>query len=191
MGKNIIIGILLAGLAVSIFLYIYSPVKYTTSAIHSVPTTSLEEKVCEEVIEISGDCKRILLYDANSHLVFAEGSTGIFPILTNEEFTDYKKFLNVMDFQEFNEEKVDRGPIDWRAANQIEKNFSVIYGFAEDKAKTIVINSEGNIQPSKFFVRDNLWVWYALFNKDKVKLPAEVTVYDEKGEIIYGGKDQE
>lgn len=79
---------------------------------------------------------------------------------------------------------MERGPIDWRTNNKVSKDFSIIYGFAEDDAKTIVINSEGNIQPNRFFVRDNLWVWYITFQKDKVTLPVKVTVYDADGQII-------
>jgi hypothetical protein len=62
------------------------------------------------------------------------------------------------------------------------------FGFAEDDAKTIVINSEGNIQPTRFLVRDNLWVWYAVFEKDEIKLPVEVTVYDADGHIVKGNE---
>ena len=156
-----------------------------------IPITSLEERICEKVTEQFGDCQRILLYDARSNLVFVESSSGIIPVLTNEEFTDFKKFIYpIMDFQEFSEEKVERGPIDWRADNDVQDDFSIIYGFAEDDAKTIVINSEGNVQPNRFFVRDNLWVWYATF-EDDVQLPVEVTVFDGEGQIIYGEKSGE
>lgn len=159
---------------------------------YAIPSSSLEEKICERVTEQFGDCKQILLYDSNSRLVFAESSSGIIPVLTNQEFTDLKKFIYpMMDFQEFNEEKVERGLIDWRASKKVQKDFSIIYGFAEDDAKTIVINSEGNIQPNRFKVRENLWVWYAIFEKDEVKLPVEVTVYDADGQIISGGNEEE
>lgn len=144
-----------------------------------IPSTSLEESVCEEVSAQFGDCKRILLFDAQSHLVFAESSSGIIPVLTNNEFTDFKKFIYpILDFQEFKEEIQERGSITWQADNNVQKDFSIIYGFAEDNVKTIVITSEGNRQPNKFFLRDNLWVWYATFPKDKVKLPVEIEVYD-------------
>jgi len=169
-----------------------SPTKPTISAKPSIPTSSLEESICERVNAQFGDCKRVLLFDANSKLVFVENSTGIFPVLTNKDYTKFNKFIfPMMDFQEFKEEKVERGPIDWRAKNNVQKNFSLIYGFAEDEAKTIVINSEGNIQPNRFFVRDNLWVWYVMIQKDKVKLPVKVTVYDSNGEIIFGGNEKE
>jgi hypothetical protein len=108
----------------------------------------------------------------------------------NKGFTDLKKFIYAeMDFQEFNEEKEKRGPIDWRAKNNVQKDFSVIYGFAEDEAKTIDINSEGNRQPNRFFVRDNLWVWYVTLQTDKVKLPVKITVYDADGQIILQGNE--
>jgi hypothetical protein len=97
----------------------------------------------------------------------------------------------MLDFQEFREETIERGPLDWRAKMNVQKNFSIIYGFAEDDAKTIIINSEGNVQPNRFFVRDNLWVWYAPFLRDKVTLPVKVTVYNADSQIIYGGNGKE
>ena len=151
----------------------------------------MEESICERVAAQFGDCKKILLFDTNPNLVFVETSSGILPVLTNKEFTQFKKFIPIMDFQEFREEKVEKGPIDWRAKNNVQKDFSIIYGFAEDDAKTIVINSEGNIQPNRFFVRDNLWVWYVTFPKDKVQLPVKVTVYNANGQIIYGGNEKD
>ncbi|MBM6619076.1 hypothetical protein [Bacillus suaedaesalsae] len=193
MSKKIILAALSICLLIVFYLFAsrpISPVKPTIPASSSIPALSLEERVCEEVSVKFGDCKKIHLFDANSKLVFAESSSGIIPVLTNEDFTEFKKIINsTLDFQEFKEEKGDRVPIDWRAKNNVQKDFSVIYGFAEDEAKTIVINSEGNIQPNKFFVRENLWVWYVTFQKDKVKLPVEVTVYGAEGQMIYGGKD--
>ncbi|MCS0654870.1 hypothetical protein [Cytobacillus firmus] len=155
-----------------------------------IPAVSMEKSICEKVSEQFGeDCERILLFDPHSRLVFAEINSGIIPVLTNQEFTEFKKFIYpMMDFQEFSEEKGDRGVIDWRAEKKSEKDFSIIYGFAEEDAKTIVINSEGNIQPSRFWVRDNLWVWYAVFEKDEIKLPVEVTVYDAEGRIVKGNE---
>lgn len=195
MSKKLLIAALCLGSIVVIYFLAFrptSPTSPTKPAISDPPTTSLEERVCEKVSAQFGDCKKILLFDANSNLVFAESSSGIIPVLTNKEFTDFKKFIYPeMNFQEFKEEKEERGPIEWRAKNSAQKDFSIIYGFAEDEAKTIVINSEGNIQPNKFFVRDNLWVWYATFQKDKVKLPVDVTVYNADGQIIYGGNEQE
>jgi hypothetical protein len=194
--KKIVIAALCLGIVVIIYLLTsrqHTPTKPTISA---VPTSSLEERICEKVTARFGDCKKILLFDASSNLVFAESSSGIIPVLTNKGFTDFKKFIYPeMDFQEFKEEKEEkeereeREPIDWRAKNNIQKDFSVIYGFAEDEAKTIVINSEGNIQPNRFFVRDTLWVWYMTFQTDKVKLPVKVTVYDADGQIILQGNE--
>lgn len=179
MKKNILIAVLCLGVIVVIYFFASTP----TSPI--IPTTSLEKSICERISAQFGDCKQILLYDSKSNLVFAENSSGIIPVLTNKGFTDFKKIIYPeMDFQEFSEEKVERGPIDWRVNNKVSKDFSIIYGFAEDDAKTIVINSEGNIQPNRFFVRDNLWVWYITFQKDKVTLPVKVTVYDADGQII-------
>ncbi|MGM0903549.1 MAG: hypothetical protein ACQEXB_20920 [Bacillota bacterium] len=187
MSKKMFIAILSLALVGVMYFAAFRPAKPAHTAINTIPVTSLEESICEKVAAQFGDCKRILLFDAHSNLVFAESSSGIIPVLTNNEFTEFKKFITpMMDFQEFREEKAERGPIDWRVDN-VQKDFSVIYGFAEDDAKTIVINSEGNVQPNRFYVRDNLWVWYAVIQKDKVELPIEVTVYNANGQVIYGG----
>jgi hypothetical protein len=194
MSKKVLIAALCLGIIVVIYFLASrptSPTKPSISDSPDIPSTSLEERICERVSAQFGDCKKILMFDTNSNLVFTESSSGIIPVLTNKGFTDFKRFIPMMDFQEFNEEKVERGPIDWRAQNNVQKDFSIIYGFAEDDAKTIVINSEGNIQPNRFFVRDNLWVWYVTFQKDKVKLPVKVTVYDADGQIIFGGNEKE
>ncbi|KLT15584.1 hypothetical protein [Neobacillus vireti] len=192
MSKKILIAALCLGIIVVFYFFATRPTKPTISASPYIPTTSLEERICERISAQLGDCKRILLFDAKSNLVFAQSSSGIIPVLTNKGFTDFKKFIYPeMDFQEFKEEKEERGPIDWRVKNNVKKDFSIIYGFAEDDAKTIVINSEGNIQPNRFFVRDNLWVWYVTFQKDQIKLPIKVTVYDTDGQIIYGGNEKE
>lgn len=189
MYRKILFTIFCIGLVVVIY---FSASRPSEPANFIIPATSLEENICEKVSAQFGDCKKILLFDANSHLVFAESSSGIIPVLTNREFTHFKKFIYpMMDFQEFDEEKIERGLIDWRADNHVQEDISIIYGFAADDAKTIVINSEGNVQPNRFFVRDNLWVWYAVFQKDQVTLPVEVTVYNANGEIIYGGNETE
>lgn len=156
----------------------------------TAPVPSLEQAVCEKVTREAGDCKRIVLFDRDANLVFAETGTGILPVLTNEEFTAVKTFIfPMMDFAEFKEERGDRGPIDWRVAANIDHDLSMIYGFAEDEAKTIVINSEGNIQPNRFYLRDHLSVWYVLVKKEAVQLPIEVTVYDANGQKIADGTE--
>lgn len=171
------------------YLLVFPPAKPANSVLTNIPTKSLEESICEKVTAQFGNCKRFLLFDTQSNIVFVESDKEIIPVLTNRSFTEYQKFIPMMDFQEFYEEKGDRGPFDWRAAKNVQKDLSIIYGFAEDEAKTIVINSEGNIQPNKFFVRDNLWAWYAIIPKDEIKLPVDVTVYNSNGQIIFGGTE--
>ncbi|MBY0159364.1 hypothetical protein H0178_26865 [Cytobacillus firmus] len=186
--KKSLLAVLSLGLISGVIYFLAS---YTAEPAKPViPAVSLEKDICERVSEQFGeDCQRVLLFDPHSRLVFAETNSGIIPVLTNQEFTEFKKFIYpMMDFQEFSEEKGDRGAIDWRADNKSEKDFAILYGFAEDDAKTIIINSEGNIQPTRFLVRDNLWVWYAFFEKDEIKLPVEVTVYDADGHIVKGNE---
>jgi hypothetical protein len=145
---------------------------------------SLQEKICKILSEEEINCKKILDID-NSNVVFMETDSGIQPVLTNKDFTEIKKFIYPeLNFVEFKEERGDRGPIIWMAKNKIEKNFSMISGFAEGDAKKIIINTEGNIEAKKILVKDNLWFWYVTFEKDKVVLPVKVTVYDEKGRKI-------
>lgn len=187
MSKKLFIAILSLALIGVMYFAVFRPAKPAQKAITTIPVTSLEESICEKVAAQFGDCNNILLFDTHSNLVFAETSLGIIPVLTNNEFTEFKKFITpMMDFEEFREEKAERGPIDWRVDN-VQKDFSLIYGFAENDAKTIVINSEGNVQPNRFYVRDNLWVWYVVIPKEKVQLPVEVTVYNANGQVINGG----
>jgi hypothetical protein len=154
-------------------------------------STSLEEKICAKVSAHYGDCKRIILIDTNSNLAFAESELGILPVLISKDHTDIVKMIHpLLYFQEFKEEKEERGPISWAVKNNVQKDFSVISGFATDEVKTIIINSAGDRQPNKFFVRDNLWVWY-ITSKDKINLPLSVTVYDANGQIISGGNEAE
>ncbi|MDN4072931.1 hypothetical protein [Fictibacillus terranigra] len=191
MSKKWLLAVLCIGIIV-IYFFVSRLSSPSSPAPPDIPAASLEEQVCQRVADQDDDCKGIRLFDADSHLVFAESSTGITPALTNNEFTEFKKFIYPMlNFQEFNEERGDRGPIIWQVKNKVQKNLSIIYGFAEDEAKTIVINSEGNVQPNRFFVRDNLWVWYTTFQKDEVKLPVKVTVYDAKGNMISRGNEEE
>jgi hemolysin-activating ACP:hemolysin acyltransferase len=185
MSKKTLVAILCLAIGLVIYFGAFRPANPVNTAITTMPTTSLEESICERVTAQFGDCKKILLFDTHSKLVFAESSSGIIPVLTNNEFTEFKTFIAPMDFQEFREEKEERGPIDWRVDN-VQKDFSVVYGFAENDAKTIVINSEGNVQPNRFYVGDNLWVWYLVFQKEKVDLPVEVSVYDDNGQMISG-----
>jgi len=184
-----LVAILCLALVGVMYFGMFRPAKTAnTTAISTIPSTSLEESICENVTAQFGDCKKILLFDTNSKLVFAQSSSGIVPVLTNSEFTEMKKFISpMMDFQEFREEKVERGHLDWRVNNQVQKNFSLIYGFVEDDVKTIVINSEGNVQPNRFYAHDNLWVWYAVIPKNKVNMPVEVTAYHANGQVIGGG----
>lgn len=192
MGKKIVLAAFCLGIIVMMYLFGSRLTRPTEPTISTIPTTSLEERICEKVVAQFGDCKKILLFDAKSNAVFAESSSGIIPVLTNKEFTDFKRFIYPeMNFQEFQEEKQERGAIDWRSKSSVQKNLSMIYGFAEDDAKTIVITSEGNIQPNRFFVRDHLWVWYVILQKDKVTLPVKVEVYDANGQMIYGGDEKE
>ncbi|MDN4524006.1 hypothetical protein [Fictibacillus fluitans] len=191
MSKKWILAVLCLGIIVVIYFFVSRPSSPASPAPPDIPATSLEEQVCQKVADQDGDCKGIRLFDADSYLVFAESSTGITPALTNNEFTKFKKFIfPMLNFQEFNEERGDRGPIIWQAKNKVQKNSSIIYGFSEDEAKTIVINSEGNVQPNRFYIRDNLWVWYATFQKDSVKLPVKLTVYDAKGNVIPDGNSE-
>lgn len=182
MRKKVIIAAICLVILATICIWILRP---TSPVNFTVPQPSLEKVVCDKVVAEIGDCKRILLFDRDSNLIFAETSDGIVPVRTNEAFTEFQDIIfPMMDFAEFNEERSDRGPIDWRVATNIDGKFSLIYGFAEDKAKTIVISSEGKIQPNRFYVHENLSVWYVLVNKAEIALPLDVTVYDDNGQKI-------
>ncbi|WP_062232323.1 hypothetical protein [Fictibacillus sp. FJAT-27399] len=162
----------------------------------------MEDIICSKVSAKHMECKQIRLIDMNSNLAFVETEFGILPVLISKDHTEMVKMIPGLDFQEFREEKEENGPITSRVGNDIQKDFSILYGFARDKAKTIIINSQDNIQPNKFFIRDDLagmnggpgtaplWFWYVT-SKDKIKLPVKSTVYDSNGHIIYGGNEEE
>lgn len=200
MSKKILIALLSLGLIV--LLYFLASRPGSSPGSNSIPTTSLEEKICTKVAAQYGDCKKVILIDTDSNVAFAETGFGILPVLISKDHTEMVKMIPGLDFQEFREEKEETGPITWRVENNVQKDFSIIYGFARDNAKTIIINSEGNIQPNKFFVRDDLagmsggsgtaalWVWYVT-SKDEMIKPADVTVYGADGHIIYGGSKEE
>ncbi len=118
--------------------------------------------------------------------------SGIHPVLISKDHTEIVKMIHpLLYFQEFKEEKEERGPISWAVRNNVQKDFSVISGFATDEVKTIIIKNKGDIiQPKRLFLRDNLWVWY-ITSKEKINLPLNVTVYDIKGHIISGGNEEE
>lgn len=155
----------------------------------SRPSPSMEEKVCAKLTAQYGqDCKKVIFIDGNLHLVFAEDDSGIMPVLMDKGFTEIIKLIHPLDFQEYKEHNRS---IIWQADNKLQRDLSMIIGFASNDAKSIIINSEEGIQPNKFFVRDNLWFWYVTFNKNKITLPVDVTAYDEKGHIVYSSNEEE
>jgi hypothetical protein len=197
LSKKILIGLLCLSLIAFIYFSASRPNPVSSPVPTPAPTpgsASLEEKICAKVSAQVGDCKKVILIDTNSNLAFVEVEWGIILVLISKDHTDIVKIISGLDFQEFREEKEETGPITWQAKN-VQKYFSVIFGFARNNAKTIIINSEGDVQPNKFFVRDDsagmsggpgtaaLWVWY-ITSKDKVKLPLKVTVYDADGHDI-------
>jgi hypothetical protein len=185
MSKKFLITFLCLGLIVVIYFLAARPSLAPTPA--PIPgSLSLEDKICAKVSAHYGDCKKVIFTDMNSNLAFVEIDSGILPVLISKDHSEMVKMIHpLMDFQEWKEERGDRGPLVWQARNNVQKDFSMISGFAEDDAKTIIINSVGDMQPNKFFVRDNLWVWY-ITSKDKITLPVKVTVYDANGHIIFG-----
>ncbi|WP_051348759.1 hypothetical protein [Peribacillus kribbensis] len=202
--KKVWIGSLCLVIIAAIYFLVISPDHPNLAGSPStaaLPQTSLEEGICRKLAASNGHCKRVFVYDADSRLAFAENSSGIVPMLTNNQFTKVKKILPALNFQEFREEKSGTGPITWRVENTIQKGYSLLYGFSRDEAKTIIINSEGNIQPNRFYVRDDLAgkgsgtgtaplsVWYAALPKEKIKLPLKISVYNAKGQLINGGNE--
>ncbi|WP_066253933.1 hypothetical protein [Neobacillus drentensis] len=200
MSKKIIIALLCLGLIVVLYFSAFRSGSRPDS--NTIPTTSLEESICAKVEAQNEDCKKVILIDTVSNVAFVETEFGILPVLISKDHTKMVKMIPGLDFQEFREEKEENGPITWRVENNVQKDFSIIYGFARDKAKTIIINSEGNIQPNKFYVRDDLagmsggsgtaalWVWY-ITSKDEMIKPADITVYGSDGHLIYGGSKEE
>lgn len=148
------------------------------------PTTNSEEGICAQASKQLEAPSKVRFIDYSSKLVFCESKSGIMPVLTEKEFTKIRKAFHELDFQEFKEEKVERGLISWQVDKAPKEKFSMISGFANDEVKSIIINSEDGVQPNRFFIRDNLWFWYFTFDEEKVNMPVEVTAFDEEGNII-------
>lgn len=154
-------------------------------------SVSLEDEIAEKVTAHYGEKSEVIFIDTAANLAFTESKEGILPVLISEDHTKMVKMIHpILSFQEWGEEEEERGPIGWRAENKVQKGFSVISGFADDHARTIILNSEGDQVPSKFRIRKNLWVWY-LTSKEPISLPVKLTVYDGKGSIIKGTGVQE
>ncbi|MGV3464026.1 MAG: hypothetical protein ACO1OT_01875 [Heyndrickxia sp.] len=193
MMKKLLLALLGLGLIVLLYFTVLRPAntpkketntpEERNATIEESPTI-YEGKLCAQLSNQSDVPAKIEFIDVKSNLVFCKNDIGFMPVLTNKDFTDVKKAFHALDFQEFKEELVERGYITWQADSVPKENFSMLSGFATDKVKTLVINSEKNIQPNRFFIRDNLWFWYVTFPKAKVNMPIKVTSYDEKGNIL-------
>ncbi len=146
------------------------------------------ESICERLAEQYGDCEKIIFIDGTSNLVFADSEIGIIPVLMSKGFTEIEKVINPLYYQEYREENK---PMSWQATRKLQKDLSLISGFSSDDAKTIIINSEGNIQPNRIFIRDDLWFWYVTIPKNEVILPVDVTAFDVNGQMIFGRDEEE
>ncbi|TQR20464.1 hypothetical protein [Psychrobacillus vulpis] len=76
----------------------------------------------------------------------------------------------------------------WSGSISPPNGLPMLWGLATDNIKSIVITSENDIQPNKLKIQDNLWLWYAPINTDKLNMPIMMKAYDEKGNILYGEK---
>lgn len=65
------------------------------------PSGTLEEKICARVSAQYGDCKKILLNDTSSDLVFAESDSGIIPVIISKDHSEIKQIVRPLDFQEY------------------------------------------------------------------------------------------
>ncbi|MCJ7842512.1 hypothetical protein MUB24_16740 [Lederbergia sp. NSJ-179] len=146
--------------------------------------TNPEEEICALASKQFDLSSQLRFMDVSANIVFCESESGVMPVLTNKEFTKVKNAFHELDFQEFNEEKVERGLISWQADQFPNEKFAMISGFANDEVKAIIINSENSVQPNRFLIRDNLWFWYFTTEKEKVNMPIEVTAFDEEGHVI-------
>ncbi|KRG16731.1 hypothetical protein ACA29_03765 [Lederbergia galactosidilytica] len=148
------------------------------------PAINGEEGICVQASKQFDAPSKARFVDASSNLVFCESESGVMPVLTNKEFTKVKNTFRELDFQEFKEEKVERGLISWQVEEDPKEKFSMISGFANDEVKSIKLNSEAGIQPNRIYLREDLWLWYFIADKGKINMPVEVMAIDENGNII-------
>lgn len=154
-------------------------------------SAALEDEIAEKVTAHYGEESKVIFIDTAANLAFIESKEGILPVLISDDHTKMVKMIHpIHSFQEWGEEQGERGPIGWRVENEVQKEFSVISGFAVNEAKTIILNSEGNQVPSKFRISEDLWVWY-MTSKEPISLPVKLTVYDGTGRVIKGGEAED
>jgi hypothetical protein len=148
-----------------------------------ITDASFEDRICDKITEKDNGCFKVYHVDVDSKLIFYQNNAGLMYAMTNDGLTKVKSVNGYLDFNWENE--IDE-PLIWGGTENPQDNFSIIWGFSNNKVKSIIIKSEDNLQPNKIKIRENLWLWYVDFNDSKLNKPIMITAYDEKGNLLYG-----
>ena len=146
------------------------------------PAQSFEDTLCNRIVKLDSACSKVFYVDNQSNLVIYQNDSYIRVAKMNESLSKVEElaggfnlhtFLNAGDF------------LNWSGNEYSSGEPPVISGLARYDVKSIIIESEGNIQPNKIYVGDGIWFWYVeLIDSEKMNLPITIKAYDEKGEQL-------
>lgn len=148
-----------------------------------ISDASFEDRICDKITEKDNGCFKVYHVDVDSKLIFYQNNAGLMYAMTNDDLT---KVTSVNGHLDFNWEMETDEPLVWRGSENPQDEFSMIWGFANNKVKNIIIKSEEDQQPNKIKIRENVWLWYLDFKDSHLNMPIMITAYDENGNILYG-----
>ena len=146
------------------------------------PAQSFDDTLCNRIAKLDSACSKVFYVDYQSNLVIYQNDSYIRLAKMNESFSKVEElaggfnlhtFLNTADF------------LNWTGNEYSSGEPPVISGLAKYDVKSIIIESEGNIQPNKIYVGDGIWLWYVeLIDSEKLNLPILIKAYDKNGEQL-------
>ena len=147
------------------------------------PTSQrFEDKLCNQIAKLDSACSKVFYVDNQSNLVIYRNDSYLMLAKMNESLSkvedlaggvDLQSFLNASDF------------LIWKGNEYSSGESPMISGLARYDVKSIIIESEDNIQPNKIYVGDGIWFWYVeLIDSEKLNLPITIKAYDKNGEQL-------
>ncbi|WP_243299965.1 hypothetical protein [Bacillus litorisediminis] len=146
-------------------------------------SNSYSERLCNQIEKVDSECSDIYLVDSNSNIVFYKNESKLMFAQTNDDLTEIKTISGSLSLKwMFDSDE----PLLWSTIGGFQDGYSMIWGFASDVVKSIVITSENSIQPNKIKINDELWLWYQTINRDQINMPVTINAFDGEGNKIYG-----
>lgn len=137
-------------------------------------SSSLEEKICNELSEDGLICTEVVFIDNNSDLVFFKDENNLRYAIVNDDLSVVNVSVGILDLNEL----TPNDPLIWKVSN------TLLWGFATEEVQSILITGDNDIQPNKIRYR-GVWLWYHSY-EGEVKLPVLLNAYDKDGTLIYG-----